>query len=261
MDYERSRVKQYHKEGRALRTETVINDTYDFDVGRRLKNLDDLKQIGFTANRRLLGVERLSHDGSIGAETLAALHRRALVDGQRASTLRFGDLRVQALLAALLRFDLLPAGFRNREIREAVAPQRGMSLDDYNAGQMTYDLRRLRLPGLIERIPHSQRYRPTAEGLCIGARGKAPAALERRCIPRGLRWSSVEYAQYASSSRLATWAPRRARCHAAFHHGPTGTPAYYRITRPRSPYPYGCTVMVARDFRNVLRQLNNVVAL
>ena len=42
-----------------------------------------------------------------------------------------------------------------------------MSLDDYNAGQMTYDLRRLRLRGLIERIPHSQRYRLTAEGLCI----------------------------------------------------------------------------------------------
>ena len=60
-----------------------------------------------------------------------------------------------ALLAALLRFDLLPAGFRNRELREAVAPLRGMSLDDYNAGQMTYDLRRLRLRGLIERIPHS----------------------------------------------------------------------------------------------------------
>ena len=56
-----------------LRTETVINDTYDFDVGRRLKNLDDLQQIGFAANRRLLGVQRLSHDCTIGAETLAAL--------------------------------------------------------------------------------------------------------------------------------------------------------------------------------------------
>ena len=107
-----------------MRTETVVNDTYDFDVGRRLKNLDDLKQIGFAANRRLLGVERLSHDATIGAETLAALHRPALVDGLRASTLRFGDPRVQALLAALLRFDLLPAGFRNRELREAVAPLR-----------------------------------------------------------------------------------------------------------------------------------------
>ncbi|MYD87423.1 MAG: hypothetical protein F4018_05565 [Acidobacteria bacterium] len=95
------------------------------------------------------------------------MHRPAHIDGQRASTLRFGDPRVQALLAALLRFDLLPAGFRNRELREAVAPLRGMSLDDYNAGQMTYDLRRLRLRGLIERIPHTQRYRLTAEGLCI----------------------------------------------------------------------------------------------
>ncbi len=105
-----------------MRTETVINDTYDFDVGRRLRNLDDLKQIGFAANRRLLGVERLSHDATIGAETLAALHRPAHIDGQRAAALRFGDPRVQALLAALLRFDLLPAGFRNRELREANRP-------------------------------------------------------------------------------------------------------------------------------------------
>ena len=167
VDYKHSRIKQYHKEGRALRTETVINDTYDFDVGRRLKNLDDLKQIGFAANRRLLGVQRLSHDCTIGAETLATLHRPAHIDGQRASALRFGDPRVQALIAALLRFDLLPAGFRNRQLREAVAPLRGMSLDEYNPGRMTYDLRRLRLRGLIERIPHSQRYRLTAEGLCI----------------------------------------------------------------------------------------------
>ena len=118
-----------------------------------------LQQIGFTANRRLLGVERRSHDATIGAETLAALHRPAHIDGQRASTLRFGDPRVQVVLAALLRFGLLPVRFRNRELREAVAPLRGMSLDDYNAGQRTYDLRRLRLRGLIERIPRRQRYR------------------------------------------------------------------------------------------------------
>ena len=51
VDYKKSRIKQYYKEGRALRTETAINDTYDFGVGRRLKNLDDLKQSGFAANR------------------------------------------------------------------------------------------------------------------------------------------------------------------------------------------------------------------
>jgi len=34
--YKSSRIKQYFKEGRALRTETVICDTHDFRVGRRV---------------------------------------------------------------------------------------------------------------------------------------------------------------------------------------------------------------------------------
>jgi hypothetical protein len=167
LDYKRSRIKQYYKEGRALRTETVINDTYDFGIGRRLRNLDDLKKIGFAANRRLLGVQRLSHDAMIGADVLDELHRPVCIDGQRAPALRFGDRRVQALFAALLRFDLLPQGFRNRELRETVASLCGLSLDDYGTGRMTYDLRRLRLRGIIVRIPDTQRYQLTAEGLCI----------------------------------------------------------------------------------------------
>ena len=43
----------------------------------------------------------------------------------------------------------------------------GLSLDDYGTGRMTYDLRRLRLRGLIERIPGTRRYQLTAEGLCV----------------------------------------------------------------------------------------------
>ena len=50
-------IKQYHKEGRALRTETTINDTTDFAIGKRLTNLPALREIGFTANRRLLRVQ------------------------------------------------------------------------------------------------------------------------------------------------------------------------------------------------------------
>ena len=158
---------QYHKDGRALRTETVIDDTYDFDIGRWLRNLDDLKKIGFAANRRLLGVQRLSHDCTLGTDMLEGLHRPALIDGQRASALRFGDRGVQALFAALLRFDLLPCGFRNRELCEAVAPLCGLSPDDYGAGRMTCNLRRFRLRGLIQRIPRTQQYRLTAIALCV----------------------------------------------------------------------------------------------
>ncbi len=165
VDYKHSRIKQYHKEGRTLRTETVVNDTYDFDVGRRLKNLDDLKKIGFTANRRLLRVQRISHDCAIGAQRFDDLHRPCIVNAQRASALRFGGPRVQALLAALLTFKVLPDGFQNRDLRETVASLMGWSLETYGRNRMTYDLRRLRLHGLIERIPHTRRYRVTDDGL------------------------------------------------------------------------------------------------
>jgi hypothetical protein len=60
--YKNTRIKQYHKENRALRTETTINNTYDFGVSKRLHNLPKLRAIGFAANRRLLEIERISHD-------------------------------------------------------------------------------------------------------------------------------------------------------------------------------------------------------
>ena len=36
VDDKHSKIKQYHKEGRALRTETTINDPRDFGIGKRL---------------------------------------------------------------------------------------------------------------------------------------------------------------------------------------------------------------------------------
>ena len=163
-EYKHSRIKQYHKLGRALRTETTINDTRDFAIGKRLHNLPRLRKVGFSANRRLLRVQRISHDPSIGEDAFAQVQRPAVVDGQRGAGLRFGDARVMALLSALVAYRLLPRGFRNRDLREYVAPLLGLTAEQLSRGKMTYDLRRLRLHGLIERIPRSHRYRVTDRG-------------------------------------------------------------------------------------------------
>jgi hypothetical protein len=165
LDYKNTRIKQYHKEGRALRTETTINDTRDFQIGKRLKNLPALRQIGFAANRRLLHVQRLSCDCRIGEETFQELTQPREVDGQRVAALRFDDVRVQSLFAALVVFRLLPRGFSNRDLRQHLAPLLGLEPGSISAGRMTYDLRRLRLHGLIERRPGSHRYRLTSTGL------------------------------------------------------------------------------------------------
>ena len=175
VDYKHSHVGSrraasgaYLKGGRALRTETVVNDVPSegrastFGVNRKLINLDDLKQVGFAANRRLLGVQRISHDPPLGQDTFDGLHRPAVVDDRRASALRFGDPRVQALLATLLAFRLLPEGFANREFREHVGPL--LADGGYGSNRATYDLGRLRRRGLIERIPGTRRYLVTALG-------------------------------------------------------------------------------------------------
>lgn len=165
IDYKSTRIKQYHKEGCALRTETTINNAYDFDIGRRIKNLPALRQIGFQANRRLLDVQRLSHDCAIGEKAFNRVQRPIEVEGQRASAMRFADPRVLALLSALVLFRLLPRGFSNHDLREQLAPLQGLPPEQLSPGRMTYDLRRLRLHGLIERIPKSHRYRVTDLGL------------------------------------------------------------------------------------------------
>ena len=165
VDYKRSRIKQYHKEGQALRTETTINDTRDFGIGRLLHNLPALRKVGFAANRRLLEVEQISHDCALGEDAFQDLQRPQKVDGQRAPALRFADPRVQALLHALLMFVFLARGFTNKDLRQAFAVLQGLRSDEINSGRMSYELRRLRLHGLIERLPKSQRYRLTSLGL------------------------------------------------------------------------------------------------
>jgi hypothetical protein len=167
INYKNTRIKQYHKEGRALRTETTINDTRDFSIGKRLKNLPALRQIGFRANRRLLNVQKISHDCFIGEDAFNQVVQPIQVDGQRASALRFGDGRVQALFAVLVVFSLQPRGFTNNEMRALLAPLLGQDPANYPAGRMTYDLRRLRLHGIIQRVPRSHRYELTPFGLRI----------------------------------------------------------------------------------------------
>src|SRR3954467_980118 len=164
VDYKHSRIKQYHKECRALRTETTINDTRDFGIGKRLCNLPASRRVGFEANRRLLDVQRISQDCAIGEDAFRGVNEPVEVDGQRASGLRFADVSVQALFGALLVFRLLARGFSNRDLRDTWAPLLGKAPDDMTPGQMTYHLRRLRLHGLIERIAGTHRYRVTRQG-------------------------------------------------------------------------------------------------
>jgi hypothetical protein len=160
--YRHSKVKQYFKQGRALRTETTINDPYDFGVGRLLTaaNWSALLSVGRQTNDRLLAVELAACDCMPDPETFTRLVSPSTHDGLPAPCLRFGDPRVMALLSCLCSFTHVFAGLTNRSLRELMA---GL-IPDYTASQMTYDLRRLRGKALIRRVPRSHRYELTEQG-------------------------------------------------------------------------------------------------
>ena len=165
VDYKHSKIKQYHKEGRALRTETTINDTRDFAIGRSLNNLSKLRTIGFSANRRLLGVQCAARDDIAGEDAFRRVHERITTPtGEQVAGLRFADSRVHALMHALIVLAVLPGVFRARQLRSQLGKQPA-SAGKQTPGRTTYDLRRLRVRGLIERIPGTTSYRITDLGL------------------------------------------------------------------------------------------------
>lgn len=165
VDYKRSRIKQYHKLGRALRTETTINNPRDFDVGKRIMNLPRLREIGFKANRRLLDVQRCSHDCTLGQATFDRLQQPFRMGAQRVPALRFGNPRAQAVLQALVTFSLHTQPFSSAELKQRLAPLLGLDPQQLAPGRMSYELRRLRQRGIIQRIPKTHRYTVTPLGL------------------------------------------------------------------------------------------------
>jgi hypothetical protein len=163
-DYKHSRIKQYFKLERALRTETTFNNTYDVGVGRNLRNLAHLRSIGRNINHRLLTIQRVAQNCAIASRTIEKIVLPTQDDGQRAPALRWGDPRATALFAALCAFAFTPEGFSNRTLRERVAQLHDPGPHPYTQARMTYDLRRLRLKGIIQRVPRSHRYLLTPQG-------------------------------------------------------------------------------------------------
>ena len=164
--YKKTQVKQYLKEGRALRTETTFNQPRDLGTGKELTNLAAMAKAGYTANRRLLDAECISHDPAAGAAALEMLTSPVIsTTCTRVPGMRFPDPRVQALLSACCALALRPAGFTSRDLRLLLAPQLGKDPGDMSGGQISYDLRRLRAHQIIKRIPHSRNYQVTADGL------------------------------------------------------------------------------------------------
>ncbi len=142
----------------------MINKPSDLGILARIEHLPELIARARQVNNRLLMIERAGQGCAIGSALFERIHQPYAREGQRTGAFRFGDQRAMALTGALCFLVHAVTGFTNKSLRGLVA---GLLGSDYSSHQMSYDLRRLRLHGLIERIPHTNTYTLTPDGLRV----------------------------------------------------------------------------------------------
>jgi hypothetical protein len=161
--YKNSRVKQYLKDGVALRIETVINSPDDLGCRRQLQNLPELQAKARAINARLMETEIAGQGTVLVSPVIERITRPTVTgDGRKAPALRFGDLRVQALAGAAAAMLFTVTGITNRSLRALMT---GLLHRPYSMNQASYDLSRLARNGLIRRVPGRNRYTLTRDGL------------------------------------------------------------------------------------------------
>ncbi|MGH3306002.1 MAG: hypothetical protein ACRDOK_30960, partial [Streptosporangiaceae bacterium] len=147
--YKNSRLKQYLKDGIALRIETVINDPKDLRCNRLLPNLPELQDKARAINGRLLDTETVGQGTALVSPVIERITRPTVTDeGRKAPALRFGDLRVQALAGAIATMLFAVTGITNKTLRGLMT---GLLHRPYSMNQASYDLSRLARNGLIQR--------------------------------------------------------------------------------------------------------------
>jgi hypothetical protein len=160
--YKHSRVKQYLKDGQAMRIETVVNDTTDLGVLRRLEHFNELSAKARAINHRIMQAQRVGQGSVLASPAFERIAHPSVEDGRRAPALRFGDPRVQALAGALAHTLTAAVGITNRSLRAQMPALLGGG--NYTTSQASYDLTRLRTKGLIERLPGRNVYHLTPTG-------------------------------------------------------------------------------------------------
>ena len=161
--YKNSRLKQYLKDGIALRIETVINNPKDLRCNRQLHNLPELQDKARAINARLMETETAGQGTALVSPVIERITRPTLTgEGRKAPALRFGDLRVQALAGAIAAMLFTVTGITNKTLRGLMT---GLMHRPYSMNQASYDLSRLARNGLIRRVPGRNRYALTRDGL------------------------------------------------------------------------------------------------
>jgi hypothetical protein len=167
-------IKMYDKFGHILRIETTVKDVTFFKhyreveqrngesvmkfapVKKTIYSLGPLRELLLAANRRYLEFLSAIDDPSSGIDKLNKITRTVHEEARSYRGFNFFNEEDEALFLVLARGEFTISGMQNKALR-ARFPQ-------FNSGQISRILRRLRVHGLIKKASHCYKYYLTALG-------------------------------------------------------------------------------------------------
>jgi hypothetical protein len=169
--YRKGFLKQYVRDRSLLRTETATNNIYtDYGMGKAVENLVPLRKKLEGILDRYLDVQQDILETFVDREQLRQLTQPTLLpNGRRIPGLKLDQPRQLALMHALVRFCHLAAEgtFTTRDLYPQTLQAVPITAEEYKLASLRYDLWKLRAKGLVEKIPHSRRYRLLPHGYQI----------------------------------------------------------------------------------------------
>lgn len=158
-------LRQYEKWRTYLRMELLSNHLPDLKLNKDLKGLDQIRKVCHDILDRFAANQAVNLNVHGQFDLLARLAKPVQFKKSKIAGIRLDQVRMMRLLQIFLgRAAGALGGWNAKELRSAILDTFELKPTQYSPAALRYDLRKLRAHGLIERIPHSHRYRLSAKG-------------------------------------------------------------------------------------------------
>src|SRR5712692_3643946 len=158
-------LKIYDKGDRVLRVEVVAHNAKELRCGVLVEKLPKLLDAMERYLNNFLNVVQAANVSFLDEGTFDTLALPTERGNQRQAGVDFNKARMRRIVAAVVALAPKPEGFTISDLALKVSEIAGPELPHYNGRRAAYDLAKLRGKILVERIPHSRRYRPTPQGV------------------------------------------------------------------------------------------------
>ena len=163
--YKNSFLKQYEKAATFLRQEIVCNNLKDFGLKKTLPHWEPVRERFQQITDRFAQTQAQHLNVHGQFDVLARLAKPVFQGKTKVAGIKLENTRLMRLLELLLQ----GAGGHFRkwttaQLHAAILDAYNVKPKDYTLSQLRYDMRKLRLHGLIERVPKSYAYRFSPKG-------------------------------------------------------------------------------------------------